>query len=94
MLNGCNNAQDDEAPPANSNNWESYNADRSGHLRFVDIDDLHQICEKENIKIKILVPESRFLLEGTPLFSADKNLEEKLVNSILEKFVLSTRWIS
>lgn len=79
----------DEKPPNDLSDWFSYPADRSGYLKTVNYISIGKICEEEDLKIKVLVPESKFVLEGAELFICNKELEEDLKNKILQYFVLS-----
>jgi len=94
MDNGIGAFLTDESPPTNSTDWPTYNADRSGYLRSVNIDDLYYLCSTEEIKLRMLVPESRFILEGNALFSTDKKIDKEIVDKILGKFVLSTNGLA
>ncbi|MFK7845301.1 MAG: DUF2254 domain-containing protein [Rhodothermales bacterium] len=78
-----------ESPPTDIGNWKNYPADRSGYLRFVSSEKLYKICEEEDLKIQVLTPESKFILEGANLYRCNKTIDEELENKILENFVLS-----
>lgn len=79
----------DKPIPNDFEKWETYPADHSGYLKSINIESISKICTSENLKIKVLVPESKFVMEGADLFACNKNLDEGLKNKILENFILS-----
>jgi len=89
MRNGTISQLSNEALPKDIDKWKSYTADRSGYLQSVNFQLIGKICVEENIKVKVLIPESRFVFEGAELFICNKNLEKDIKNKILEYFVLS-----
>ena len=77
--------------PPNMENWHIYESDRSGHLNMVDFNGLHRVAEENDFKIKVLVPKSKFILEGIALFACDRKLTEELLQKVLKVFVFGTK---
>lgn len=79
----------DHKVPSNFGTWKTYPADRSGYLKSVNIKSISAICAEENLKLKALIPESKFVLAGADMFACDKIIDEDLQKKILANFVLS-----
>jgi len=89
MKNGVVSRLSDEEEPQDVKKWHPIAADRSGYFQSVNLEKIGKIGAEENLKIKIVVSESKFILEGIPLFLCDKELEEEIQHKILENFVLT-----
>ncbi len=89
METGTINLLSNKDVPENFETWKIYAADHSGYLKSLNIEAISKICTSENLKIKVLVPESKFVMEGADLFACDKNIDKDLTSKILKNFVLS-----
>ena len=89
LKNGVVSQVSNNPLPSGHEDWFTYPCDRSGYLKSINVKKIGAICEVQNIKLKILIPESKFLLEGVELFACDRELDEELRNKLLEYFVLS-----
>lgn len=69
--------------------WYSYNSEKSNYLQNISIKNLIAICTRENIRIRVLPVKGNFILKGLPLFKSDKELDEKTVKQILTNFNFS-----
>ena len=76
--------------PYDAVDWQGYTSDRSGSLKSIDLKSLDKICKESNFKIKIMTPISRFVFEGTELFTCSEPIEKKLQEKILKLFVMAT----
>jgi len=89
MKTGTISLLDNNPLPKDFDTWKTYPADHSGYLKSFDINAISKICADENLKIKVLIPEGKFVMEGADLFACDRNIEEDLENKILESLILS-----
>ncbi|MCJ7757783.1 MAG: DUF2254 domain-containing protein [Gillisia sp.] len=69
-----------------SKNWFEYPTEKSGYLQDISISVLMDICEKEDVKLRILPVKGQFILIGIPLFKSNKKLEETTVKKVLSSF--------
>ena len=89
LKNGAINELSNNSLPTGHEDWFTYQCDRSGYLKSVNVKKINAICEAEKIKIKVLIPVSKFLVEGVELFACDQEIEEDLKDEILGFFVFS-----
>jgi uncharacterized membrane protein len=66
----------------NTENWFSYPSTSSGYFQNISLQNILNICEKENTKIHITVPKGFFVLQNIPLIKSEKKLNENTVNEI------------
>jgi uncharacterized membrane protein len=69
-----------------SKDWFEYPTGKSGYLQDISTSVLIDICEKEDVKLRILPVKGQFILIGLPLFKSNKKLEETTVKKILSSF--------
>jgi uncharacterized membrane protein len=69
-----------------SKDWFEFPTEKSGYLQNISTSVLMDICEKEDIKLRILPVKGQFILMGIPLFKSSKKLEENTVKKILSSF--------
>ena len=69
-----------------SKNWFEFPTEKSGYLQDISTTVLIDICEKEDVKLRILPVKGQFILIGIPLFKSSKKLEENTVKRILSSF--------
>ncbi|MCM5663141.1 DUF2254 domain-containing protein [Galbibacter mesophilus] len=84
-----NNQKEYEEDFPDTSEWNDYNSHRSGYFQNIATDTLLDIAEEHNTKFKILVARGNFILEGVPLFSSEKELDEEMVEKILDSFLFS-----
>ncbi|QLE02295.1 DUF2254 domain-containing protein [Galbibacter sp. BG1] len=72
-----------------TSNWHQYNSNRSGYFQNIAIDALIDISIDKETKFKILVAKGNFILDGVPLFSSEKELEDEVVEEILGAFLFA-----
>ncbi|EGV42100.1 DUF2254 domain-containing protein [Bizionia argentinensis JUB59] len=72
-----------------TSNWISYHSSETGYFQNIAKSNLIDICEKENIQLKILVIQGVFVLEGIPIIQVSKEIDEELVKDILSNFNFS-----
>jgi uncharacterized membrane protein len=79
---------EDETPPnfPDTSNWNSYYSNQTGYFQKFAVKNLLDICEEENIKIKILPVQGIFVLKGIPIIQVNKEINEELVKKILSNF--------
>lgn len=66
--------------------WFEFPTEKSGYLQDISTSVLLDICEKEDIKLRILPVKGQFILIGNQLFKSNKKLEEITVKKILSCF--------
>jgi len=69
--------------------WYEYKSEKSGYFQNLSSDNLLDICKDKEIKIEILPVKGIFILNGIPLFKANKELDEETVNKVLSNFSLA-----
>ena len=67
----------------NTDNWYEYKAGRSGYFQNISIKNILRICEDEETKIYITIPKGLFVLKNSIFLKSEKQLDEKVVNSII-----------
>lgn len=67
-------------------NWFEYSTEKSGYLQDISTSVLMDICEKEDIKLRILPVKGQFILNKIPLFKSSKKLDENTLKKILTSF--------
>jgi len=72
-----------------SKDWFEFPTEKSGYLQDISTSVLIDICEKEDIKLRILPVKGQFILIGIPLFKSSKKLEESTVKKILSSFAFA-----
>ncbi len=70
-------------------NWYTYKAERSGYFQNIAIENILDICEKEETKIHILVPKGFFLLHNAVFFKSEKKLNHSVVKDIISNINFS-----
>jgi uncharacterized membrane protein len=68
---------------SNTDNWYEYKAGRSGYFQNISIKNILRICEDEETKIYITIPKGLFVLKNSIFLKSEKQLDEKVVNSII-----------
>lgn len=66
--------------------WTSYQSSETGYFQNIAIANLINICEDEDIQLKILVIQGAFVLEGLPIIQVSKDIDPDLVKNILSNF--------
>lgn len=69
-----------------SSDWKSYHSTQTGYFQNIAISNLIDICEEEDIQIRILVIQGLFVLKGVPIIKVSKEIEEDVVKKILSNF--------
>ncbi|MCX7548922.1 DUF2254 domain-containing protein [Xanthomarina sp. F1114] len=69
-----------------TSNWKTYYSSETGYFQNIAISNLINICEEEDIQIKILVIQGIFVLEGIPIIQVSKKIEDDTVKDILSNF--------
>lgn len=69
-----------------TSNWKTYYSSETGYFQNIAIANLINICEEEDIQIKILVIQGIFVLEGIPIIQVSKEIDDDIVNDILSNF--------
>ncbi|TYB79075.1 DUF2254 domain-containing protein [Bizionia myxarmorum] len=67
-------------------NWKSYYSSETGYFQNIAKANLIDICEEQNIQLKILVIQGMFVLEGIPIIQVSKEIDAELVEDILSNF--------
>jgi len=74
----------DPATESNKNqNGHLIQAHRSGYFREATIDDMLKIAAEENLKIRILIAEGKFVLQDQVMLSIDKPISESIKDELL-----------
>ncbi|QQX75627.1 MULTISPECIES: DUF2254 domain-containing protein [Aequorivita] len=68
---------------SNTDNWYEYKAGRSGYFQNISIKNILKICDDEETKIYITIPKGLFVLKNSIFLKSEKQLDEKVVNSII-----------
>ncbi|MDC8001916.1 DUF2254 domain-containing protein [Aequorivita todarodis] len=63
--------------------WHEYQAGRSGYFQNISIKNILKICEDEETKLYITVPKGLFVLGNSVFLKSEKELDEKVVESII-----------
>jgi len=66
--------------------FKIYTANKCGYVTNISLSDISKFAEKNNCKIAIEIVKGAFVLEGQPLFSSEKVLNEKEILKILKYF--------
>ena len=77
-----------EAPKVET--WKAYQANHSGYFQLVRVKPLLKILKEEDLILKVLPLPGAYFTDRTPLFSLDKNAQEKVLERIRETFLTYT----
>ncbi len=66
--------------------WHGYHSEKTGYFQNVALNNIINICKKQETKIEILPVKGIFVLQRIPLFKSEKELDEDTVKEILSNF--------
>ena len=70
-------------------NWHNYNVGHSGYIQNIAINNILDICERENTKIYITIPKGLFALSNAVFIKSEKKLKRETVNQVLSNISFS-----
>lgn len=89
LVKGLSDNLGSQSPPENSKDWFNYASDRTGFIKKIKLEELQEIMEENDLKIKFLANQSNFVLVHTRLFSCDKELKEEILEKVLSTVVFT-----
>jgi len=69
-----------------TSDWKEYGSKETGYLQTFAATNLINICEKNDMQIKIIPIPGAFVLKGIPLIQTSKEVDEELAEEILSNF--------
>lgn len=69
-----------------TSDWKQYGSKETGYLQTFAAANLINICEENNLQLKILPITGAFVLKGIPMIQISKDIDEELVDEILSNF--------
>ena len=84
------NQKENPAQFPNTKDWNSYFSPNCGYLQNVSVENLMDICKEKDLKLHILPVNGVFVLQGIPLFRANKDLDKKTEKDIISNFHFSS----
>lgn len=78
-----------ESLPNGVGDWHKIPSKNSGYLESVSMNYLHEICEENDLKIRVLTSEGMFVLENIPVFACSKEVDEEIAEELLNGLTFS-----
>ncbi|GJM06238.1 MAG: hypothetical protein DHS20C09_22340 [marine bacterium B5-7] len=73
---------------SNTDDWHEYYMAQSGYIQTIHTNNLLKLTVDENTLIQVLPTKNTFLLEGLPIFKSKAKLDEKLVQTFMDQFLI------
>ncbi|MEH6765747.1 MAG: DUF2254 domain-containing protein [Aequorivita antarctica] len=66
----------------NTSEWQSYTSSKNGYFQNISINNITEICKKNDVRIYITIPKGLFVLKNNSVLKTSKVLDEKIVDEI------------
>src|SRR5690554_422938 len=70
-------------------NWHQYKVGHSGYIQNISLNNLLDICEKQDTKIYITIPKGLFALSNAVFLKSEKKLEKEVVDAVISNISFS-----
>ncbi len=75
--------EDGEISFPTTDNWHAYKFGHCGYFQNISTENILDICEKNNVRIYIVIPKGLFILSNAIFFKSEKELDEETVDAII-----------
>ena len=70
----------------NTDNWKSYQSQKTGYFQNVSINNLKELCKENELKLSILPVKGSFIAENSDIIKTNKEIDDELALKILSNF--------
>lgn len=69
--------------------WYSYKTKKNGYFQNLSVKNIHEICEKNDLRLYFLIPKGLFVLKNTYLLKSNNPIDDKVLDDILSNINFS-----
>lgn len=89
-LNNFTEKEKEEAPDfPDTANWKTYYSSETGYFQSIVESNLISVCKDNDLQLKIIPLPGSFVLQGIPIFKANREIDEEVIEDVLSNLNFS-----